>query len=402
MMSFEELITTCDRLWQNSARTRLKLPAVQKSIQKENMDKALAMKTDWQAFLNQAMDHLEEEGWKREMDDRVLVLLRKESFLHFDVLKPDIQQEFLSITKQFIRDAMQFDDGLSLEDIMQAMRNVWIILLLECMLLRPLCYHKAIFAYSMLYPYTDNFLDDPSISWQQKKEFNIWLSARLKGNTLQETDTLYLAVDALVSMIEETFSREQYPEVYEALLRIQEGQILSLQQGSRLSEKEIRRISIYKGGASVLADGYLMDGCLCEKEAVFCVAYGFLLQIADDIQDMEEDRIMRQYTLASTLTKKRQRLQLAERLHTYIGEVLFHHYPAPSSDMQAFVEQNCRFLLIGSLAKQLHLFPKLFAFRMRKSLPLALDEMSAMMREGAQWLESDTIRTIMQAYVKAL
>ena len=34
-----------------------------------------------------------------------------------------------------------------------------------------------------------------------------------------------------------------------------------------------------------------------EKEAFFCIAYGFLLQVADDIQDMEEDRILCQHTL---------------------------------------------------------------------------------------------------------
>ena len=71
---------------------------------------------------------------------------------------------------------------------------------------------------------------------------------------------LYHKVDALVCMIEDTYPRHKFPAVYEALLRIQEGQVLSVQQDSRLCEAEIRRISIYKGGASVLADGYLMDG----------------------------------------------------------------------------------------------------------------------------------------------
>ena len=148
--------------------------------------------------------------------------------------------------------------------------------------------------------------------------------------------------------------------------------MLSVQQDSRLCEAEIRRISIYKGGASVLADGYLMDGELTEKEAFFCVAYGFLLQVADDIQDMEEDRALCQHTLASMLHGKRQRLRLAQWLHTYLHEVLYYHYPTQASAMQAFVEQNCRFLLIGSIAKQLHLFPKLFAYRMRRSLPCLL------------------------------
>lgn len=402
MTGFEELVKGCDRLWLNARCTRLRLSAVQKQEQRENQEKAAALKKDWEAFLRHAAENLEEAGWKKEMDRRVLALLRSESVLNFAVLKPAVQEEFLSITKQFVRDAMCFDHTLQLKDIMQAMRNVWIILLLECMLERKLCYHRAIFAYSMLYPYTDNFLDDPVIDRQQKKAFNSWLSKRLRGELRSVDSALYHKVDALVCMIEDTYPRHKFPAVYEALLRIQEGQVLSVQQDSRLCEAEIRRISIYKGGASVLADGYLMDGELTEKEAFFCVAYGFLLQVADDIQDMEEDRALCQHTLASMLHGKRQRLRLAQRLHTYLHEVLYYHYPTQASAIQAFVEQNCRFLLIGSIAKQLHLFPKLFAYRMRRSLPLELDAMSTLMKESTAWLQSKQIHAVIQAYVQAL
>lgn len=402
MMDFDALTRDCKAIWQSCAETRLRLPAVKKELQKENMKQLHAMRKDWQTFMDRAMEHLQDEQWKQEMDLRVLELLRKESILNFNALEPQVQQEFLHITKQFIRDAMRFDCEIQLADIMQAMRNVWIILLLECMLERPLCYHKAIFAYSMLYPYTDNFLDDPAIDKQRKKAFNSWLSERLKGEQRPMDADLYRQVDALVSMIEDTFPRQQFPDVYDALLRIQEGQILSVQQDSRLCEEEIRRISIYKGGASVLADGYLMDGDLSEKEAFFCIAYGFLLQVADDIQDMEEDRILCQHTLASMLHGKRQRLRLAQRLHTYLHEVLFYHYPAKASAMQSFVEKNCRFLLIGSIAKQLHLFPKPFAYRMRRSLPLGLDAVTTLMNESSAMLQSEQIHAVIQAYVQAL
>ena len=359
MSSFEELVRECDRLWLNCRCTRLRLTPVKKQVQKDNRRKAVELKADWETFLQHAAENLEDAGWKTEMDRRVLALLRSESVLNFAVLKPAVLE-------------------------------------------RKLCYHKAIFAYSMLYPYTDNFLDDPAIDKQRKKAFNSWLSERLKGEQRPMDADLYRQVDALVSMIEDTFPRQQFPDVYDALLRIQEGQILSVQQDSRLCEEEIRRISIYKGGASVLADGYLMDGDLSEKEAFFCIAYGFLLQVADDIQDMEEDRILCQHTLASMLHGKRQRLRLAQRLHTYLHEVLFYHYPAKASTMQSFVEKNCRFLLIGSIAKQLHLFPKPFAYRMRRSLPLGLDAVTTLMNESSAMLQSEQIHAVIQAYVQAL
>ncbi len=402
MMDFDALTRDCEAIWQSCGGTKLRLPAVKKELQKENMKQLHAMRKDWQTFMDRAMEHLQEEQWKQEMDLRVLELLRKESILNFNALEPQVQQEFLHITKQFIRDAMRFDCEIQLADIMQAMRNVWIILLLECMLERPLCYHKAIFAYSMLYPYTDNFLDDPGITPALKKAFNHWLTKRLKGEVQRNTQPLYQEVDKLITMIEETFHRPQFPQVYEALLRIQEGQVLSLCQGERLSKDEILKISIYKGGASVLADGCLMDGTLQQKEAMFCMSYGFLLQVADDIQDMEEDRQAQQYTLASILSSRQERLKLAEQLHTYIHEVLYHHCPIKKQAMISFVEQNCRFLLLASLAKQLHMLPAMFAIRLRKSLPIELDEFSLMLQDSSSWLQSNRLKTVLHAYTKAI
>ena len=131
MMDFDALTRDCEAIWQSCAETRLRLPSVKKELQKENMKQLHAMRKDWQTFMDRAMEHLQEEQWKQEMDMRVLELLRKESILNFNALEPQVQQEFLHITKQFIRDAMRFDCEIQLADIMQAMRNVWIILLLE-------------------------------------------------------------------------------------------------------------------------------------------------------------------------------------------------------------------------------------------------------------------------------
>lgn len=399
MTAFDDLCGHCEWLWQQCGQTKLILRPLDAAVQSINKDKAFAAMKEWQQFLDGAMRSLDATDWKQELDARVLQLLNTESILHFDALPKQTQSTFLQITKRFVQDAFAFDEQLELEDIMQAMRNVWIILLLECMLDKPLRYHKAIFAYSMLYPYTDNFLDDPHISSQEKKRFNCWLSDRLKGNKEEMRKTsLYHSVDVLVSTIEETFDRSLYPQVYEALQRIQEGQILSLKQKQPLSKQELLRISIYKGGASVLADGYLMDGVLSQEEALFCMEYGFLLQVADDIQDMERDRNNKQYTLASVLKRKRQRLQLAQQLHTYLHAVLWYHYPSAHKQMQSFVEQNCYHLLTASIAAQLSLFPIGFARSMRRSLPMPLADMSALMKESMRWMSTRDVKALIQAY----
>ena len=93
-------------------------------------------------------------------------------------------------------------------------------------------------------------------------------------------------------MIEDEFPRLAYPEVYQSLLSIHEAQTQSMQlihSAGTLSEREILKICMAKGGASVLADGYLVAGRLSKDQEYFLFGYGAYLQLLDDIQDVDED-----------------------------------------------------------------------------------------------------------------
>src|SRR5512147_64755 len=76
---------------------------------------------------------------------------------------------FSSVAEEFVRKARLFDPKLSMEDIYQAERNAWTAHGLQWLLGKPVALSPSIFAYSLLYPYTDNFLDDPRISSVAKK-----------------------------------------------------------------------------------------------------------------------------------------------------------------------------------------------------------------------------------------
>ena len=49
------------------------------------------------------------------------------------------------------------------------------------------------------------------------------------------------------------------------------------------------KLSFEKGGASVLADGYLAAGTLSREEVQFIFRWGALLQLVDDLQDIRQD-----------------------------------------------------------------------------------------------------------------
>jgi hypothetical protein len=157
----------------------------------------------------------------------------------------------------------------------------------------PIELTPSVFAYSLLYPYTDNYLDDPGISSKSKMEFNSCLSKRLTGVSIEPENKHEQIVYDLIGMIEIQFPRGSNPQVYESLLAIHSAQIKSLlllNSNTNIEDDDLLNISIEKGGTSVLADGYLIAGNLTEEQKRFLFGYGAYLQLVDDMQDAISDR----------------------------------------------------------------------------------------------------------------
>jgi len=200
--------------------------------------------------------------------------------------------EMICMTRSFVHQAREFDMNLSFHDIFQACRNAWIMHGLQLIMGIPMQLTPSIFAYSLLYPYTDNMIDDPLISTFEKMLFSNRFRDRLAGQLLMPANKTEQAVFQLVGMIESEYSRINYPEVYESLLGIHEAQTNSMalvHPNASLTDNETLKICITKGGASVLADGYLVAGKLTEAQRFFLFGYGAYLQLLDDIQDVDED-----------------------------------------------------------------------------------------------------------------
>ena len=217
-------------------------------------------------------------------------------------LQTMFSEEIRKVTRQFVRQAREFDPALTFHAIFQACRNVWIMNGLQIVLGLPLQITSSIFAYSLLYPYTDNLIDNPAITSNDKLVFNKNFYRRLDGQAIEPNNPAEKIIFSLVAMIEAEFPRSDYPEVYQSLLAIHEAQTRSIQliqPGSSLSETETLEIGIAKGGASVLADGYLVAGKLSKDQEHFLFGYGAYLQLLDDIQDVEEDRADGLHTIFS-------------------------------------------------------------------------------------------------------
>jgi hypothetical protein len=211
-------------------------------------------------------------------------------------------QAFSGVSEEFVPMARAFDPRLRAEDIYQAGRNTWTANGLQWLLGLPVQVTPSVFAYSLLYPYTDNYLDDPQISVATKRAFNERFRRRLAGESMSPVNAQEQIIFDLVAMIEKQYSRSHDPAVFESLLDIHRAQGRSLnliRPAAAPGEVDVLGLSFAKGGASVLADGYLVSSSLSEAQRQYTYGHGIFAQLLDDMEDVREDSQAGRLTLYS-------------------------------------------------------------------------------------------------------
>jgi hypothetical protein len=209
---------------------------------------------------------------------------------HFDYL---LGLGLREVTTEFTLMARRFDPHIDQLHIYQAYRNSSSMHLMQLLLSLPVEVTPSVFGFSMLYPYTDNYLDDPHVPADQKVGFNTRFRQRIAGESPDPANRNEELVWQLIGMIEDQYDRYQYPHIFEGLLAIQDAQIKSIDllqgQGSPY-EVDVLGICFEKGGAAALADGFLVAGNLTPEQQEFVFYYGVYTQLVDDLEDLFEDR----------------------------------------------------------------------------------------------------------------
>ncbi len=303
-------------------------------------------------------------------------------------------EAFFDATAGFSREARAFDPEIGTEELMQALRNVWILNSLQMLLDLEVRLTPAAFAYSMLYPCTDNLLDDPSLPMTAKRRLNRRLGRRLAGEPVAAVDTAQSRIWRLLERIEGQYPRAAFPEVWCSLQAIHASQVNSLRQqteppgsrgapGDALGPDRLLEISVAKGGASVLADGYLVTGRLASAEADFCFGYGVFLQLLDDLQDARSDREAGHATLFSTAEPPLDRL--AGRLHRFMRRVVEgnERFAGPGyAARRDLILRNCTTLLVGAVAEEPRLFSRPFRRALERRWPFGLAALRRLRRHA--------------------
>jgi hypothetical protein len=297
---------------------------------------------------------------------------------------------FLPVGMQLARWARRFDPSLSHADITQAARNAWTACGMQPLFGTPLRLTPAILAYSLLYPYSDNYLDQENVTHEKKVRFSERFRSRLRG-ALPAAGPHEARIWEMVRMIEVEFPRERHPEVFDALLAIHAAQEESLKQQEQcggIEEPELLRISCAKGGTSVLADACLVHGSLNAAESEFAFLWGVMLQLGDDLQDVREDLERGSDTLFTRAIRNGQPLDaLVEQLLNFAGLAAerIDALPRGSATHKALLRMSWRSLILFAVAHAHAYFTPAFLARLEPWSPFRF----AFLRKRREKLQGD-------------
>jgi len=290
-------------------------------------EKKLSEQVDWLAAgLNREL--VNEEARKNFSDaatHRLKTLGMSVMGLTYEQLAVFENEALIQSSQQFFQQARQFDPEISEGDIFQASRNVWTCSYLQVLLGLEIQLTPAIFAYSMLYPVSDNYLDDPKHSKSEKIEFNQRFCAWLHGEKPAAKNEHEEQVKRLVEMIESQYDRTAFPQVYESLVAIhcaQDESMRLLQAPVPPHSVDVVGVTFKKGGTSVLADGFLVAGVLTQRQMEIIFNYGAFAQMMDDQEDVAGDLKDHSLTIFSEAARVGRLDRTMSKLFSYSATLL--------------------------------------------------------------------------------
>lgn len=291
------------------------------------------------------------------------------------LIDSSVRNKFFDCSEKFIHRATSRWPDMESSSLNQALRNVWIMNMLQITLEKDLQLTDSIFAYSMLYPLTDNLMDDPSISSETKKRFVYLLEQKLLGKNPVPGNIVERDVFEMIELIEKQFDRQTYPQIYESLLFIHRAQQDSLhQQYENLPQDTLLELTFRKGAASVIADGCLVAGELSDRQLHFLTGYGIVLQLADDLQDLVSDRLENHRTVFNTVSAG-ERVLLTKKLlllSQYVSRIFAAENPRFFQSTTASLYQLIHPLILNAVYENKREYPPFFIRFLGRTCPIGL------------------------------
>lgn len=329
--------------------------------------------------------------WRKKFSKMFHDFLRTENILGiYFVLKDRTLEKMENEILEFLSKARNFESELSFTDIGQAVRNYIVFIMFKEMNHISTGFSHACFGYSMLYPFTDNYIDNTGLSASEKEAYNNMIRDKILGKAVNPESSHQIKTCKLLDYIESEYNRSLDTCIYSLLLMMLEAQELSMSKQKRrdLTEKDILHISIYKGGLSVLIDRFLINKELTGEDIFFYLSFGFFLQLADDLLDIKEDIKAGSQTVFTYHASCNQTEQMVNKLFHYVHN-LFHSYSALNEDFKNFVLSNCYFLILYGVSENSEFLSPSFQNKLEQYFPVRFSCLTNVNKKLMQYKESN-------------
>jgi hypothetical protein len=311
--------------------------------------------------------------WKRRTLDILTDILYSETIIGLhDSMDQKTIDAFYKEVQEFLRHVRKFAPELSFEEVGQGLRNYIVYAMFKEISQMQSGFNLAGFGYSMLYPFTDNFIDNINNSALDKLEYNQIIRDKIQGKEVHPKSIHQQKTCDLLQAIEAEYPRDIDTTVFTLLLMMLEAQEDSIRQqnkGIPLTAEERLDISLYKGGISVLIDRFLVKKEIAEEELIFYLGLGFFLQLADDLQDIKEDSEQGYQTIFTIDLHPEQEEKIVNKMIHFVYQIM-NTYQSENDTFKNFILANCYQLINTSMAGSKEFFSKDYLDRSEKYLPV--------------------------------
>jgi hypothetical protein len=305
-------------------------------------------------------------------------------------------QGFIEAAIEFADRARRFDAKLRSEDILRASRYAWVMFSIQLVSGQPARVTQGIYAFSLLCPYLENFLNHPVIPVGAKMLYIERLAQRLGNPELAPTNVLEENVWKLVGLVEEQYHRGRHPQLYESLeafLHAQRKSVDLVKEGAPRHETDLLALSLEKGGAPVVTGGYLVVPTLTTAQVAFLFGLGAYLQLVDELRDVRLNRREKIHTVFTQTA-------VGSRLDGVIGRTLrfgaqvmegLDAFDAPGLDhLKAFLAHSAELMLVEAAGQAGRLCSRSYRRELETRCPLrfsAMDRARSKLNRQRQQLE---------------
>jgi len=312
--------------------------------------------------------------WKQRILNMLENILSEETIIGIHT-SMDLQtlDAFQAELKDFLRHVRKFAPELSFDEIGQALRNYIVYAMFKEIHQLKSNFNIAGFGYSMLYPFSDNYIDSKKYSAKEKAEYNQIIRDKIEGKEVHPKSIHQIKTCELLQAIESEYPRAIDSTIFKLLLMMLDAQEDSMRQhnkGFLLTSEERLDISLYKGGISVLIDRFFVKKELTEDDLIFYLGLGFFLQLADDLQDIKEDSMQGNQTIFTLDLNNEQEEKIVNKMLHFVNHIM-NVYQSENDIFKNFILSNCYQLIYSSVIGSKEFFSKDYLVKLEKYLPVS-------------------------------